>query len=183
MDGNGFRQARPNAGRRLNHAEGAVGETQTGHRRVLYFDPLMRQRGRNRSHLHGPTHHPVQQIHVMNGLVHQGTPTVQRFRTLPAPLIVILLRSPPLAGGFAEREPTETPLVYRLFEQDIGVGESRGKYRTQLHPVTFACRDDAIAPIQGDFQRFLHDHVLFRFGGGYGRLHVRPARRADIDNV
>ena len=43
--------------------------------------------------------------------------------------------------------------------------------------------DDPVAAAERDFQRLLDDDVFAGPGGGHGRLHVRPAGRADGDHL
>ena len=123
------------------------------------------------------------QIDVVNRLVHQGAAAVERLRSLPAALVVIRLRSPPLAGRLAERQAAEAPCVDGGLERRVRVVKPRREDGAELDLVLVARVDDAVAALGGDLQRLLDDDVLAGIRGRDGGLHVIAARRGDDDDV
>ena len=96
-------------------------------------------------------HHPQKEIDVVDGLVHQSPAAVERLGPLPAALVVVRLRPPPLAGRLAEGDAAELAGLDGPLQGDVGVGEARREDGAQLNAVAVARLDDAVAALQGDF--------------------------------
>src|SRR5260370_22782582 len=91
VNGNGFWKAWIDTCGRLNHAQGATRESQTGYRGILDLNTLVRQSRCEGGYVRHRPHHPGKQIDVVNGLIHQRSATVQRLGAFPTAFIIIRL--------------------------------------------------------------------------------------------
>src|SRR5438874_13796724 len=114
MNADGFWQARPDTSSSLDHTEGAIGKAETSHGGVFDFDAIMGEGGSESGNAVNRPHEPLQQIDVMDGLVHERAAAIEGLGAFPATFVVILLRAPPFDRGFGEPQPAEAPLIHGL---------------------------------------------------------------------
>ncbi len=178
-----LRESGKDARRRLDHPQRAVLETDRRHPGVFDFDSLVGQRAGEGGHFGDLAHEPLQEIDIVDRLVHVGAAAVEFPCAAPSAVIVIFLRPPPFDVRVSEGELAESPFVDGFFERAIGRAEARRKDRAQLDGVFLARGDQLVAAGQRDFERLFDDDVLSRRRRRDRRLEMRPAGRADIDDV
>ncbi len=183
MDGDRLRIAGVDAGRGLNDPQSAVAEAEDGHRGVFHFDPLMGQGRREAADAFHRPHQPQQQVHIVNGLVHESAAAIPAAGAFPAPFVVVLLRTPPFAGGLRQSQAAKFPLLHRLLERPIGIPETGREDGAQLHPRLVASIDDLLAAFRSDFQRLFYYHVLAGLSGTHRRFQMGAAGRGDDDRI
>jgi hypothetical protein len=128
-------------------------------------------------------HQPVEQVDIVNGLVHERAAAVEVPGAPPAARIVVLLGSPPLHVRVAQRQAAEPAPRDGLLEPQVRGAEARGEDGAELNPGSSAGVDDGVAAPKGDLQRLLNHDVLARPRRLYGRIQVGAAGRADADDV
>ena len=102
-----FEQAGIGARGRLDDAERAVLEPQGGDGRVFDLDPLVGQRGGQGRDRVDVAHQPVEQVDVVDRLVHERAAAVELPGPAPAAGVVVLLGPPPLDVGVAQGQAAE----------------------------------------------------------------------------
>ena len=130
-----LQQSRPDSGAGGNRPDRAIFEFHRCDADVFHFNPFVCECRRHGIDLGNITHQPVQQIHIVNRLIHVSSATVEVpspapsrfdrcFRPFRLRPVVVRLSSPPLDEGVTERQFSKTPLGNRLFQSDIGRTES-----------------------------------------------------------
>ena len=123
MDFGLLQVAGPGGGGAFDRADRTALEFDRCDSHVFDFDSFVGQRRRDCTNLGHFAHEPVQQVDVVNSLVHVGSSPIQSPRAAPAPLIVILLGAPPLHIGVTQGQLAEPAFVDRFLERDVGGAE------------------------------------------------------------
>ena len=189
-----FQQARPDSGAGGNRPDRTVFEFDRRHADIFHFDTFMPQSSRHRVNFCHVSHQPVQQVDIMNRLIHIGPAPIQipgpaptgfhgrlgPFRLWP---VIIRLCSPPFDKRVTQGQFSKSSFRDRLFQGNISGTESRLKNRAEQHTIPFAGLQNRVTAFQGNFHRFFHDHMLFGLSRLDRRIHMGTAGRADRDNT
>ena len=126
MDFGLFQKPRPGGRRGGDGPDCAVLELDRGDPYVFHFDPFVSQSGRHGTDFGNVSHQPVEQIDVMNGLIHIGAAPIQIPGPAPACFygsfgpfglrtVVIGLRTPPFDEGVGQGQLSKAALRDRFF--------------------------------------------------------------------
>ena len=178
-----FEQAWIGARGGLDRAQGPVLEPQAGHGGVFDLDAMVGQSRRLGHDRLDVAHQPVQEVDVVDRLVHECPAAVEVPGAPPAARVVILLGSPPLHVGVSQGQAAESATCDGLLEANVGRREPRREDRAEANAGRFAGLDDRVAPRQRDLQRLLDDHVLAGAGRLDGRISMGAAGSANADDI
>ena len=130
-----FQQAGPDGGTGGNRPDRTVFEFDRRHADIFHFDTFMPQSGGYRMNFCHVSHQPVQQVHIMNRLIHIGPAPIQipgpaptgfhrRLRPFRLWPVIIRLCPPPFDKGVTQGQFSESSFRDRLFQGNIGGTES-----------------------------------------------------------
>ena len=111
----------------FNHSHGAVLEADRRDAGILDLDPFVGEGAGETGDFRDVPHEPLQQIDIMNRLIHVSSAAVELPSAAPSAAVVILLCAPPLDVRIPQSEPAESPFVDRRFEHLAGRAEPRRK--------------------------------------------------------
>ena len=166
-----------------DRAQRAVFETQRGHGGVFDFDAFVGQAIGVRSQFDDRAGQPLQQVDLVDRLVHQRAAAVEFPRAAPAAGIVVGLRAVPGDQRVADGQFAEAFLVQRGADGLRSAGRARLEHAAECHAIFLAGGDQGVAALECDFHRLFADHVLLRLGRRDRRFHVRAGGRGDCDDL
>lgn len=156
-------------------------EAQHDHGGVFGLDVDERRR-RHRVHGVDVAHHPLQQVHMMAGLVGQDA-AVERPRTAPVVLVVVRLRPAPPNPDRAHHELPEPSGLERRTELLNRHVEPVLLHDEEPNPCLVAGSDHAVSVGQRQRHRLLHHQVGAIRGELHRMLGVAPALGQDHRDV
>lgn len=140
-------------------AVGAVGELDEGEAEVLGLDiGVVELVGVGVDLINVITHHPPQEINVVDALVHQG-PTILLPGAAPRGTVIVVTPPVPTDMGSSVEETTETVLLHRLPNLHHRLVEAVLVAGADSHPMLFRFIDDSIGIFDGEGDGLLDNDV------------------------
>ena len=168
--------------RRLERADGAVGELQHRHCRVLDFDRVKAGNG-PREHATHRTEQPQKQIDRVHALVHQGAAAVERMRATPARIAIVGRRPVPLDARVGENRRAEpSPVDERLHSLHVRL-EPILEDDAERHARVGSRPNERIRARRRHIDRLLDEHVQAADGRRRAVIRVQAGGRANHHHV
>jgi hypothetical protein len=145
--------------------------------RVLALD-APGERGRARHHRFHRSHEPLDHVHVVARLVHEG-PSVELPRPAPGRQVVVRLRPVPAHRGVGQIDATEATHLHRALEELDGGIEAVLLDDEELHARLVARSHERVGVLETGGHGLLRDHVHPALGRHDAVARVEAARSAD----